>query len=297
MKNLIRKFIRRRRKWSIGIYLGSSPFNLNASKKVKNPVLKPEDITDVCADFVADPFMVREQNHWYMFFEVFNALNRQGEIGLAISQDGLNWTYQQIVLRETFHLSYPYTFKWQGNYYMIPESSEDHTIRLYQATQFPTHWTFKKNLLQDGDYVDSSIFYFNRLWWLFTTSRKCESLRLYYALDPMQDWTEHPKSPVIQGDLKSIRPGGRVIVNNNKVFRYAQDIEHIYGKQLRAFEITVLTTTEYQEKAVQQHPVLKPGWTGWNSTGMHNIDPHQIDQDQWIACVDGYKFLMEFGKV
>ena len=82
-------------------------------------------------------------------------------------------------------------------------------------------------------------------------------------------------------------PGGRVVVMNDQIFRYTQDCQPDYGTQLRAFEITELTTTSYQEREIDQKLVLKPTGVGWNGAGMHHIDPHFIYEHQWIACVDG----------
>jgi len=53
--------------WSIGIYTGRNPFDLNASENIKNPVLTAQDVTDVPAKFVADPFMVKKGSTWHMF--------------------------------------------------------------------------------------------------------------------------------------------------------------------------------------------------------------------------------------
>ena len=111
------------------------------------PVLTGADVTDRSADFVADPFMFHENNTWYMFFEVGNYTTGYSEIGLATSNDGFSWTYQQIVLSEhggsnPFDLAYPYVFKWDGTYYLIPETYSQNEVRLYEATNFPYSWTF-----------------------------------------------------------------------------------------------------------------------------------------------------------
>ncbi|BAZ27957.1 hypothetical protein NIES4074_03870 [Cylindrospermum sp. NIES-4074] len=294
-KSLTKTFVKRRHKWSIGIYTGDSLTNFSSPANIRNPVLTAKDVTDVSAHFVADPFMVSENGIWYMFFEVLNGSDCRGDIGLAISNDGFNWQYQQIVLDEPFHLSYPYVFKFQNDYYMIPETAGAKSIRLYKAVEFPRKWTFVKTLLDDGDYVDSSVFNFNNMWWLFTTSRKSNVLHLYYAHEIMGNWIKHPQSPVIQENIKIARPGGRVVVFNGQIFRYAQDDEKFYGNQVRAFEITQLTTTTYVEKAAKKNPILKASGFGWNKTGMHTIDPHQISQNQWIACVDGYRIGFVFG--
>lgn len=102
--------------WSIGIYGGASPYDLAPLKDVSYPVLSARDVTDIKAEFVADPFMIRHASKWYMFFEVLNALTNRGEIGLATSDDGLRWRYERIVLREPFHLSYPYVFRYRDDF-------------------------------------------------------------------------------------------------------------------------------------------------------------------------------------
>ncbi|MCF2147316.1 hypothetical protein IQ276_012995 [Desmonostoc muscorum LEGE 12446] len=295
IKNIAKIFITRRSEWSIGIYTGESPFDFVCPDTIINPVLTAKDITDVPAHFVADPFMVSEGGMWYMFFEVLNGLQNKGVIGLATSNDAYKWNYQQIVLDEPFHLSYPYVFKYQNDYYLIPETSEASSIRLYKAVNFPTKWSYVKTLLAQSDFVDPSIFQHNNLWWLLTaTSEARNTLRLYYSQDLMDGWIEHPKSPVIQGNKNIARPAGRVIVFDGKIVRYTQDCERIYGHQVRAFEITELTEINYQEKEVKTNSVIKASGVGWNQIGMHHIDAHQIDQDKWIACVDGKRYRLVF---
>jgi hypothetical protein len=120
--------------WSIGMYSGRSPLEIRATEN-HNPVLTRKSVTDVRAAFVADPFMVRTSEGWYMFFEVMPASGYIGNIGLARSDDGKDWKYERIVLDEPFHLSYPYVFSWQNSYYMIPDVYGANAIRLYQATR------------------------------------------------------------------------------------------------------------------------------------------------------------------
>ncbi|HRB81648.1 MAG TPA: hypothetical protein PK614_05240, partial [Nitrospira sp.] len=94
--------------WSIGIVTGASPLRLRHASGGLNPVLTREDVSDVRALFVADPFLLRVGDLWHMYFEVYNFDADRGEIAWATSKDGFAWTYQKVVLRESFHLSYPY---------------------------------------------------------------------------------------------------------------------------------------------------------------------------------------------
>lgn len=281
--------------WSIGIYVGKSPLNLVAAEDVNNPVLTKADVSDIPAGFVADPFMLKTNNMWYMFFEVWNHKYAKGEIGLAISKNAMSWTYQQRVLVEPFHLSYPYVFKWKSEYYMVPESYQSNAIRLYRAVDFPKKWSFVMNLVEGNDYVDSSVFHFEDRWWLLTglglPPSRAETLRLYHADQLMGPWLEHPRSPIIDGNAHIARPCGRVLVLDKTIIRYAQDCYPTYGSQVRAFEITELTATSYHEREVDGNPVLTASGAGWNASGMHHIDPYPVDKDKWIACVDGWRWI------
>jgi hypothetical protein len=276
--------------WAIGTYKSSSsePFDFSGVN-VSNPVLTARDVTDIPAEFVADPSLIRRNNAYYMFFEVMNNNTMQGDIGLAISNDGFNWTYKQIILDEDFHLSYPYVFKWNNEYYMIPEgSSQKDSIRLYKSKDFPYNWSFVKNLVQGTYFVDTSIFRYNNTWWIFTGSCNNDVLWLYYSDNLTGPWIEHPESPIINGDANISRPGGRVIVfDNDRIVRYTQDCDPYYGNQVWAFEITTLTKKSYEEHRVGRTPILK-GFDNWNTRGMHQISPCQVNGNGWIASVDGY---------
>ncbi len=295
-KKYIRKFIRRRYGWSIAIYTGKSPLQLVSDPQIDNPILTAKSVTDVRAEFVADPFMLHENDTWQMFFEVWNLDRDKGEIALATSDDARHWNYQQVVIDEPFHLSYPYVFKWADEYYLIPESAGSNSVRLYKATNFPTQWSFRKNLIEGSDFTDSSVFHYNNMWWLFTTSVASNNLRLYYTGNFLDEWIEHPQSPIVKDDKQIARPGGRVILFKDRMIRYTQDCKFRYGDRVRAFEIANLTTTCYQEQEISPSFVIGASGSGWNKSGMHNIDPHQIADGEWIACVDGYCYQLVIGK-
>jgi hypothetical protein len=254
--------------------------------------LRAKDVSDISADFVADPFMVKEANHWYMFFEVMNSDSQKGEIGLALSTDGYKWKYDKIILTEPFNLSYPYVFKWQGEYYMLPESCAAYSVRLYKAVLFPTKWVFIKTILK-GNYFDSSLLNYNGKWWLFTSDRD-DILHLFSTDNLVGSWVEHPKSPVIFGNGHIARPGGRLLLFNGKIYRLTQDCKPSYGYQVRAFELTTLTDDDYDEREISENPILRPTGTGWNAERMHHLDAHERAADSWIACVDGVGSQIKF---
>ncbi len=275
--------------WSIGIYRGTSPFSIAQPSDISNPVLTASSVTDVPARFVADPFLLKDNGTWYLFMEVLNDVTARGEIAVATSSDGVHWRYQQIVLAESFHLSYPYVFKSGSDYYMIPEAGGSNSVRLYKATNFPYGWTLVSTLLSGANFVDNSIAFYNNKWWLFTTPDPASNsaLRLYYADALAGPYTQHPLSPIVPNDSNIARGGGRLLVYNGGLYRYTQDCNPTYGNLTRAYQITDITTLTYAETPVPQNPVIKSSGFGWTRDGMHTVDPVEVTPGAWIAAVDG----------
>lgn len=278
--------------WSIAICFCKDPISVSEPDSVFHPVLTGNSVTDVPASFVADPFMIHHKEQWYLFFEVLNTANNLGEIGMAHSKDLLNWTYDKIVLRENFHLSYPSILKYNDKIYMIPESRQGGGIRLYEALDFPHEWKLTKTMIE-GDYADPSIFYHQDKWWMFAL-KGTDELHLFFANSPDGKWQLHPQCPLIPKSLVNTRPAGRPLYHNGRLLRFAQDGVPIYGNKVRAFEIEVLSTMVYKEHEITESPILKASRKGWNSAAMHHIDPHQLPDGSWVACVDGadISFLM-----
>jgi hypothetical protein len=273
--------------WSIGIYTGLSPFQLSAPATIKNPVLRAEDVTDLDVNIVAHPFMVVRNSVYYLFFTAKNDINTEySGIGLAESRNGIEWTYKQIVLKEPFVLSYPYVFKWQNDYYMIPEAHAETFVRLYKATDFPTKWTYERDLISGDHFISASVVRYADMWWMFVARVGNETLRLFYASDLKGEWKEHPLSPIVAKDPNIARPGGRPFEIGGTLYRIGQDCYPTYGNQVFAFQITEISSTTYKEKMMDT-PLVKATSRGWNADAMHHVDLHQVSKNRWIAAVDG----------
>jgi hypothetical protein len=240
------------------------------------------------AAFVADPFLVREGDRWWMFFEVMNAETGCGEISLAGSRDGVEWSYGGVVLREPFHISYPYVFASDGKHYMVPETLGAGAVRLYVGDPFPTTWRYVRDLIP-GAYADPSLFESAGRWWLLCCGNPAghDMLNLFSAPALEATWREHAIRPLIENDNQRARPAGRVTISNGQLIRFAQDCRPQYGTSVRAFLLAELSPTSYAERELDPNPILGPGHETWNRLGMHHLDPHQIQDGSWLACVDG----------
>jgi hypothetical protein len=267
--------------------------DLRAPLDLSNPVLTAADVSDATAEFVADPFVVRQDERWHMFFEVMNGTTGRGEIGWGTSDDFRSWRYQRIVLRESFHVSYPFVFQSEGDWFMIPESAEAAGLRLYRADPFPTDWRYDTTILA-GDFTDHALVRHANLWWLFV-GKNCENrpqssdtLELYLADSLRGPWQAHRESPIIRNDARFSRPAGRVISTKNGLLRVAQDCSTHYGRQVNAALIETLTEANYRERILDR-PLLMPSAEPWHRRGMHHLDAREISPDTWLAAVDGYR--------
>jgi hypothetical protein len=265
---------------------------------------------------VADPFLVQEGDRYYLFFEYMNTASSRGEIGVAESSNGYDWRFTGVALTEPFHLSYPYVFKHNGAYYMIPESRAANGVRLYRAKEFPLRWELQQTLFE-GPYADPSIVYHANRWWIFAEKRSY-TLSLWSADTLEGKWSEHPKSPLYVEDKSRGRPGGRIIdlgagenTKNDpfemvfragigrhttkadrirvapRLIRFSQDNVGGYGKRVRAFQITKLSPDSFKEQVLNPDPLLEPGGTAWRFNGMHHLSPVRRKGGGWIAAVDG----------
>jgi hypothetical protein len=212
-------------------------------------------------EFWADPHVTQVDGKYYIFIEEFLSAKNKGHISVIELDASGNWKAPVKVLEKDYHLSYPFIFKWNDKFYMVPESRANKTIDLYECAEFPYKWNFKQHLMENVSAVDTTLIHYSGKWWLFTALAENEAaapnveLFLFYADDIFTtDWTAHPRNPIIS-DVKSARPAGSLFVKDGKLFRPSQDCSKAYGYGFDLNEIKILTETEYCEtKKVSVRP-------------------------------------------
>lgn len=235
----------------------------------------------------ADPFIVYHEDTYHLFFEdaLYDKNNADISV-ISIKQDGTASDPRPCLVRP-YHLSYPFVFFWEGHYYMIPESKSNKTIEIYKATRFPDEWEFHGNLMENIEAVDTTLYFHNNKWWLFTNIMQQRNfsidneLSIFYADSPLgNDWIPHAMNPVIS-DVRRARPAGRIYEHEGKIIRPSQDGSVRYGYGIRLNEIITLTETEYQEREIE---FIEPSWRKmlWGThTIAHTGDLTVIDVLEW----------------
>jgi hypothetical protein len=161
------------------------------------------------------------------------------------------------VLREPWHLSYP--FVWQdtgGKLLMVPESVAARQVALYESDSPLGPWQLRSVLLQGRRWADSTLMPYGGRWWLFASSaaeRGCphDELWAYHADRIDGPWRGHALNP-LKIDARSARPAGAMGIDADGFpYRVAQDCSTVYGGAVRLMRIVALDPERYEEEEVE----------------------------------------------
>ena len=88
----------------------------------------------------ADPLLYTRDGSRYIFCEAFDLAANRGDIAVIPLSDTGDFGTPRVVLSTGSHLSFPMVFDWNGETWMLPETSAKHTLTLYRCAEFPHRW-------------------------------------------------------------------------------------------------------------------------------------------------------------
>jgi hypothetical protein len=232
--------------------------------------------------FYADPFLVERDGRTFLFFEDFRYAENRALIScLEIAADGTAGPVRE-VLRCPYHLSYPFLFEHDGELYMIPESKENMSVKLYRATQFPYEWELESVLLENVFAVDATIHHANGKFWMFAgvsngKYSNCDELSIFFAEDLKGPWKPHPRNPIIT-DVRRARPAGALFFDQGRLIRPSQDCGKDYGYAIVFSEVLKLNESEYEERPISK---ITPDWMA------RNLCTHTYSCSERFEVIDG----------
>jgi hypothetical protein len=239
-------------------------------------------VTPPAGRFYADPFVAEHDGRTYVFFEACSTGGRDGVIEcVEIRPDG-SVTAPQRVLECAYHLSYPSVFRWNGGWYMVPETGDNRTVEIYKALEFPHRWRRESILLDDVDARDATLFEWDGRWWMFVTlcvpgGPRTDELSLFYADSPLGPWQPHPRNPIVS-DVTRARAAGAVYVEGGAIIRPGQDCSRGYGYAVVLNRIDVLNDREYHETPLTR---ILPTWH------RRLVGTHTINHSDQFEVTDG----------
>ncbi len=222
----------------------------------------------------ADPFVIFKDKY-YVFFEEKLNKEKNAHISLIeISADLKTISKPSVVLKETFHLSYPFVFADNNEWYMLPESASANELILYKASAFPNSWTKIKVLLSGKRIYDATLHKQENIWYLFCNEKSDDRLssdaylHIYFSGNLLNEpFKPHPLNPVYR-NVTCARPAGKLFHFENRLIRPSQISAPDYGAGIQLNEVITLSPTHFEEKPIEQ---LLPKWDK-SLMGMHTIN-------------------------
>lgn len=244
MKALVSNtLLRKQKRWGVAFYRSDwTSLVMWRGTKIVNP---PNH-------FLADPFVITVADRDYCFVEDFDFKTSRGCISVYELKDKTAIKLGDAIT-EPFHMSFPYLFRFDSRVFMVPETAENNDIRLYECVDFPRQWKLTRVVMSNISAVDTMIFEYDGLWWLFSninlsgTDDHCSELSIFYSDNPITgNWLPHSKNPVSIDPSKARNAG--ILFNKNEVYRVAQRQGFKqYGKAFSINRISTLNKDEYLE--------------------------------------------------
>ncbi|HEU4870821.1 MAG TPA: hypothetical protein VFT08_08230 [Pyrinomonadaceae bacterium] len=239
--------------WALAYRFRSGPSDANNTLYRFKTLLPPKD------RFWADPIAIKADDHYYVFIEEFPYASAKGHISvIELDRKGVVSGPRKVLERD-YHLSYPFVFKWNDGYYMIPETAGNKTVELYRAKSFPFVWQLEKVLMTDVRAKDATLAEVDGTWWMFVSMAEHsipDELYLFSAPSPLGPWTPHKRNPV-KSDVRGSRPAGGLFEWNGQAYRPAQDSSGRYGYAISINRVVQLDHDQFREEHVSS---ILPNW-------------------------------------
>ncbi len=233
--------------------------------------------------WIADPFLCEAEGEHYLFVELYEDAKKKACIGYYKIVDEQP-VFQGKIIDQPYHLSYPCVFEYNGEYYMIPESSANKTVDLYRATHFPDKWEREKTLIEKDRYVDTTVFKVNNCLYAISYRKHNREWKLdFYKLDIDEKAVQLLNSKVYGTNVA--RPAGAFDIEG--VRRPAQDCSLKYGESLIIYEVCCSNDGDYDEKAIEKINIKN------FPIDMKLNRVHTYNQDSVYECIDAFTEKIE----
>ncbi|MGD0711666.1 MAG: hypothetical protein ABR968_10875 [Bacteroidales bacterium] len=257
----------RSEQWNIGIIKLPMSSLINKEISDNKIIWMPKQMSSL---YRADCFAFAEGNNVNILFERYDYKSRKAVINKTAYSESTGFAEEITVLQKPYHLSYPYVFSNKDEHYCIPEAFKNHKVDLYKIEN-NGNLLYHKTILENIDAVDSSLVFYNEKWWLFLTKNSNESntnLYIYYSDEFNGKYLPHPANPV-KTDVRSSRPAGNFFIENDILYRPAQDCSKTYGGRIVINKITKLNTIEFEEETTG---FINPVKNSFYNNGVHTVN-------------------------
>lgn len=222
----------------------------------------------------ADPFILKNTNgQYHILFEKLCKYMGHGKIYAKTLDENLEVISFKELLNFSNHLSYPSVFHEDSITYVIPESSEEGNLYMYEFDYEKIELKNKKILIENESLLDTTIMKHENKYWLFSTKRGPDSnkkLYIHYSENLKGPYKSHKLNP-FKNNSFGCRPAGSIFKYLDNYYRPTQNCVEYYGKSIIINKIIRLNTEEFIEEEVFE---IMPEHITKKIKGIHTINFH-----------------------
>lgn len=238
------------------LFLTNSYFTIAIRRRssrgvLQQPVFTPDHVMPAKAEkWAADPILAEDGERTWLFYEAVE--HDHGHIEVAEVLPDCTLGAPVVLMRDDCHYSYPFVFRWEGVWYMIPESSAAEEVRLYRAERFPDKWALQEVLLR-ARAVDTTVYEEDGRLYLLTFLTDGTTERVTpkaYALLLRASGAELRPLAWERYDQLQVRGAGPVFSEEGGLYRPVQvSREQRYGDAVSIFRICDRDSAHTEEPA------------------------------------------------
>ncbi len=245
--------------------------------------------------WLADPFLFEKDNITYLFYELFDLITCKGCIAYSILTNDYSATSPKIIIKDIrHHFSFPYIFETKDGVFIMPETCDTDSVKIYKAENFPDKWVEFKTLIRDSFSVDSIFLNYDNNDYLLCSEQyrfppkdkviSCFVKNVMYSFN--NNKLEARDGHIVSVGDNGIRNAGKVFQFNQRIIRAGQNSTGgKYGKGICFFEIE--SVEPYKEKLIKTINCEElEKHIEFNGESKHLIGTHTYNSTSQFEVVD-----------
>lgn len=226
------------KKWKVAL----SSERIKLSKEIR---LSSENFSSLPINnkynFYADPFFTNDGKHLRL-----EALKKVSGLGDLLEVDINNFKVQKVLFSGK-HYSYPFSFCYDNEEYLLPEVAS-HSSPYYLNVSKGDGKKIYIRGLEAKRIVDTTLLSYRGYIYLFFGERRDAQnvLNLWISKSIRDDFSPHPCSPICINPSFA-RMGGSIIDQKGLLYRFGQNNESKYGEHINIMKILEISPREYKE--------------------------------------------------
>lgn len=263
------------KKWKVA--LSDEKINLNKNIKLSTESFSVLPISGKYS-FYADPFFSKDGRRLRL-----EALSKKTGLGSLLEVDLSNFKTQNVFISGE-HYSYPFSFLYDGEEYLLPEVASHSPPYYFNFNKGNKDKIYLRGL-ETKRIVDATLLdHEGHVYLFFGDQLEAQNvLNLWVSTGPRDVFYPHPSSPISISPGRA-RMGGSIVKQKNIFYRFGQNNKKKYGEHINIMKIVEISPQSYREVACGRFSIV-----GFN--GPHTIN---FDQKQKKFVIDYYEEKFSF---